>query len=115
MRRGGSGIFRWIDLGLRGKNGKGEMKAISDELFVELTHAANAVWNYIASDCLSALAEAGEGDSMSRDDVIEVVCDADRLTTLTKVSPALVAWLDAVDYDVLKRVMRKIFTYKRYA
>ena len=90
------------------------MKAISDELFVELTHAANAVWNYIASDCLSALAEAGEGDSMSRDDVIEVVCDADRLQG-EKLSPALVAWLDAVDYDVLKRVMRKIFTYKRYA
>ena len=89
------------------------MKAISAELFVELTRAANTVWSYIASDCL----EAGEGDSdsMSRDDVIEVVCDADRLTTLAKVSPALVAWLDAVDYDVLKCVMRKIFTFKRYA
>lgn len=82
--------------------------------------AAHAVWNEIGYDVLTAVAEE-KGKNINavtvpREEVIEVVCDADRLRDYLErhklMTPDMRAVVD--DYPQLQQKLRKCFECSRY-
>ena len=87
---------------------------MTDEQMKQIARAANAVWQYIGDDILAV----SEGPSIPRDDVIEVVIDADRLRqelSRSKIDqPAIDAW-EALTYEEQSRLLAEhAFKYERY-
>ena len=68
------------------------------------------VWDYIASDIGEA---EGVGNTIPRDEVIELVVDADRLLTHGTNKEA-VKKLYALDYKEIQKIGREAFPFKRY-
>ena len=87
---------------------------------------AAAVWEYIGYDAIQATAEAGEGDSVDRDVVLELVIDANRLEDHLKRSsmgrrayPELATKVRKLldqrgGYDALQRLILPAFPFRRY-
>jgi len=87
------------------------MLTTTDLLHVK--RAALTVWDYIASDTLACVAE----DTVSCGDVIEMVCDANRLEAeLTRLGHAALAeQIRVMPYRELKLLLRQnVFRFRRY-
>jgi hypothetical protein len=87
--------------------------------------AANAVWREIGFDILIAVAEQSKGRftpesaTVSREDVIDVVLDADRLHDRLRRNmgkPGVELWkkMQCASHQSVMRLMREIFTYETY-
>jgi hypothetical protein len=90
-----------------------------------LGRVANSVWDDIGGDCLRALEECGEKPLIPRSHVIELVVDADRLTSelermrvlgempLPEVAPLLRFMRDA-PYTEIAKALKLAFPHSRY-
>jgi hypothetical protein len=89
--------------------------------------AAQHVWQEIGGDCLQAIGEddgSGEGATMTRDAVVEVVMDASRLEDMLKRKPYSCdeAFMRRVDNDLYRAetstieayLKTRVFTFKHY-
>lgn len=86
-----------------------------------LFSAAHAVWNYIGSDVLQCVADEQRKNinsvNIPADEVVEVVCDADRLHDELRRQKKLTPNIEAIfaDYPQLERLLlRECFTCGRY-
>jgi NTP pyrophosphatase (non-canonical NTP hydrolase) len=79
----------------------------------ELCRAASSTWEYIAYDCLAA----DPGRDMKADEVIEVVLDANHITSNTRnLSPKVRTLLDSYTMSptIQKLLKEFVFVYKSY-
>ena len=91
-------------------------KLFTDDELKTIHSAAQGVWNDIGYDIFQAIAENEEQDinsvSISRSDVLELVCDASRLEK--KLPKDLRARWVALDYKAHLRLLKPAFAYTRY-
>lgn len=80
-----------------------------EDLQKRINKAANLVWQYIGDDIL----KTAEVDSISREDVIEVVLDASYLEYHGQDTEA-VAELRKLSYEEQQEMMLKAFPCERY-
>lgn len=74
---------------------------------------AHKTWNAIGADILTAV-EEGTGDtSIPRDEVVEVVMDADHMNMYGH-DPEAYKYFQTLDYDDKERVLKKAFPLSRY-
>ena len=76
---------------------------------------ARRTWDQIAGDCL--VNEDGipdESISMPRDDVMEIVCDADHMSMYGNDKEAYEAWKALPSYDEKREAIGGAFTYESY-
>ncbi len=71
-------------------------------------------WNVIGADCLTCLEEGGEKPVMTKDDVIETVCDASYMKTHGEDEEAYAYWNALPNYEAKKASVEKAFTFVRY-
>ena len=79
-----------------------------------IMQAMNRVWVSIAPDCL--VDEGGNPDesaTMDAESVAEIVCDADRLTTLGNDEDAAKFYY-ALDWNDRKTIQQKAFPFRTY-
>jgi hypothetical protein len=86
-----------------------------------LFSTAHAVWNNIGGDVLQCVADEQRKNinhvNIPADEVVEVVCDADRLHDELRRSKKLTPNLEAIfaDYPQLEQLLRQeCFTFTRY-
>lgn len=99
-----------------GKQQQGKAPALTSEEKQQIARMCSRTWDYIGSDALRALEEAGEKPEMPRSHVIEVVLDADRLEFQHRKpeEQALLKRFRALDYEQQKRIARLAFPFGRY-
>lgn len=81
----------------------------------EVMYCANRVWDIIGDDCLCD--EYGKIDysaTVSRDEVVELVMDADRLRTLGNLSSENYSKFMKLPYDEKEAIVKKAFSCERY-
>ena len=71
-------------------------------------------WDTIGGDCLTCLEEAGEKPVMTKDDVIETVCDASYMKTYGGDEEAYKHWDALPSYEAKKAAVEAAFTFERY-
>lgn len=76
----------------------------------------HAVWQYIAYDTLSMVQEMDGKDWIPRDEVVELVLDADRPTDFTKTpeQKALYKQFCELPYELQETIAKKMFPHARY-
>lgn len=75
-----------------------------------LCGAMNRVWQYIASDVFAAV----EQDELPRDEVIELVLDADRLETMADLPKELVKEFRDLPEEQRRAICLQAFKYQTY-
>ena len=71
-------------------------------------------WDTIGGDCLTCLEEAGEKPIMTKDDVIETVCDASYMKTYGGDEEAYERWNKLPSYEAKKAAVEEAFPFARY-
>jgi hypothetical protein len=85
---------------------------LTEAQYEEMCEAADTTWDIIGADCLDAVAsEAGEpreSGTMSRDDVIDIVMDANHITSHNRdLSVEVKTLLDAYTHSaIIKQALR---------
>lgn len=80
-----------------------------------MRQAALSVWQTIAYDTFSSLAAEGR-DTLTRDEVLEVVLDCDRvLRAVEGINPDLAKRMRRTDARQIELIVREAFPYKEYA
>jgi len=84
---------------------------LSEADLVTLQEAARRTWEVIGYDILSATG----GVDVSRSDVLEMVLDADRVTTYNPTLPETIhTFLATARYAAIKKAVLPAFPYTRY-
>ncbi len=88
----------------------------SEEMDERLARLANDTWDIIGGDVLNACEDCGQKAIMSRNNVIEVVCDADHMQTNGNDPDAYAYYLYLRDKNPKHRnkVMKEAFPFARY-
>jgi hypothetical protein len=92
---------------------------LTQEQIKEFQRAAQATWQTIAYDCLQCTAEA-EGKNINRvvikkDEVIEIVLDADYILTYGGIKdPVVKDFYKNGDYDQMIEILNEDFKHARY-
>ena len=71
-------------------------------------------WNTIGGDCLTCLEEMGEKPIMTKDDVIETVCDASYMQMHGGDQEAYDHWNGLPTYEDKKAAVEEAFPFARY-
>lgn len=80
-----------------------------------IRQCALAVWNEIAYDTFVTLYSEGR-DTMTRDEVVEVVLDCDRVVRkMESISPDVAVRMRRIDARQIERIVRDAFPHKEYA
>lgn len=83
------------------------IKTVDEEMKKRIIQAMYKTWNYIGCDLIS---ETGD---LSQSEVIEVVLDADRVTTFGSDKEAAKV-LYELSYNAMKTLAKEAFPFKRY-
>lgn len=70
-------------------------------------------WDIISGDTLTALEEVEGKNTMTRDEVIEVVADADYMMFHGQDKEAYEAW-KVLTFEEQDKILKGAFTFKRY-
>jgi hypothetical protein len=93
-----------------------KMPKFTKEQYDRIATAMYRTWNAIGGDVLQSMQENEGRDSLSKDEMIEVVTDADNMTAYGNDKEAA-KWVDELfnaDYNGAYRQLRKLFEFKRY-
>lgn len=91
---------------------KAKAGSIDPAMLERIKNAAHRTWEYVAGDTMNLEREMNGRDYVSRDVVIEIVTDANRMAMFDKEADAV---LSAMDYkDVIKLMKKHVFTQARY-
>lgn len=71
-------------------------------------------WDTIGGDCLTCLEEAGEKPLMTKEDVIETVCDASYMQTHGGDKEAYDHWNALPTYEDKMAAVEEAFPFARY-
>ncbi len=85
-----------------------KLKDIDPEMKKRIISAMNRTWNYVGHDLLAE----SDGD-IPQAEVIEVVLDADRVTSFGDDKDAAKV-LYELSYTEMKKLAREVFPFKRY-
>ena len=83
------------------------------EMVERIHRMANITWDTIGGDILTVMEEMGEGNTMSRDAVIEAVSDADYMMTHGRDEEAYKTW-NKLEWKEKEKVLKGAFQYKQY-
>jgi hypothetical protein len=86
---------------------------IPEDMVKRIHHMANATYQVIGSDLQACRAEMGEGGDMTREEVVEVVCDADHMETNGDDREAYEFWL-GLSYEQAHEVVTEGFLFEYY-
>jgi len=75
---------------------------------------ANRTWDIIGGDILTVMEEMGEGNIMSKDEVIESVSDADYMMTHGNDKEAYEAWKKIPTWEERQNILKGAFLHERY-
>jgi len=75
---------------------------------------AQRTWQSIGSDILASLEESGMPAIMGRDEVIEVVCDANYMQTYGCDKEAYKFWTNLPTFDAKMEAIKSAFPHQRY-
>ena len=75
---------------------------------------AYRTWETIGGDVLSCLAEQGIPEVITRDEVIETVCDASYMKTHGDDPEAYKYWSNLPTYDAKMEAVKGAFPHKKY-
>jgi len=89
--------------------------SFTEEELKEIERAANRTFEYIAGDFFSMIREADGRDYAKQAEVIEMVVDANRMSSHGGLSHELEERLYALDMAAQNKIMKKIFPAKRYS
>ena len=84
------------------------------EMSERIQKMALLTWDQIGGDCLRGLEEVGEQPIMSKDEVLEIVCDADHMKMYGLDSEAYEVWKNLPDYDAKLNAIKSAFPFERY-
>lgn len=90
---------------------------IDKDMENRLIASARRTWDIIAGDIFQSLADEGI-DTMKREEVIEVVCDAGYMHTYGRDDEAYAYFRYLIDnkgYSYVTRLMKKAFPYAKYS
>ena len=90
------------------------MSEAKKEIHVRIKRALQRTWDVIGSDMLTSLQEAGQAEEMTRDHVIEVVCDADHLESHGDDRKIVDVFRELVDVDRLA-ICKLAFPFESYS
>ena len=86
----------------------------AQEKFI-MRQCALSVWQMIAHDIFEALTQDGR-DTLTRDEVMEVVLDCDRVVVaVERVNRELAGRMRRADARQIELIVREAFPYKEYA
>ena len=86
---------------------------LSEDMQKRIKFMALRTWDVIGGDVLTVMEEQGEGDVMSRAEVVECVCDADYMKTHGGDKEAYDAW-NTIPFDKQTEIISEAFPHKRY-
>ena len=93
-------------------------KELTPEITQKIHSHARALFEYLAGDIQAMRVEMGESPAIPRDEVLEFVLDADRLTERLDRDPSIPQsvrdWMDKASYRQLCTFMRPAFPYGSY-
>lgn len=89
------------------------LKDISTEMQKRIASMMYNTWYTIGDDLLRCLEECGEPAVLKRNDVIDMVCDADYMLTYGNDREAYQV-SEELDYKDLVKIGKKAFPYSRY-
>lgn len=75
---------------------------------------AIVTWDVIGGDILTVMEEMGEGNVMTRDEVIEAVSDADYMLTHGHDKEAYEAWKTLPSWEEKQKILEGAFPHTRY-
>lgn len=87
---------------------------ISDEMIKRIHRMANITWDVIGGDILRLKEECGEDPVVSKDEVVECVCDASYMMYHGGDKEAFKAWEGLGSYAKRTKVIRDAFTFNTY-
>ena len=90
-----------------------KLKQIPDDMKVRICRAMSQTWQQIGDDILNCSIEYGSGKTIPRSEVIEVVCDADRMQMFGGDQEAYLM-TKKMTYADLKKLGKVAFPYARY-
>jgi hypothetical protein len=101
---------------MKKKETKQPKKTYTEEQMKRIATAIHCTWQAIGYDVLNAVKEAEGKDYVTRDVMIETVCDADYMKAYG-LDPEACKWVDEMfdeSYDGAFRRLRKLCRFKRY-
>lgn len=84
------------------------------EMQERIQRMALRTWDHIGGDCLRALEEFSDKSVMSKDEVLECVCDAGYMKMYGDDAEAYEKWSSLPDYDAKLNAIKPAFPYERY-
>lgn len=98
-----------------GKSNETPTVTFTDDELKEIARAANRTFEYIAGDFFSLIQESENRDYARQSEVIEMVVDANRMSSHGGLSRELEERLYAMKFEDQQKLMRKIFPAKKYS
>lgn len=89
------------------------MNNLSEEMKLRIQSMALRTWSVIGGDILTCTEEMGEEPILSRDEVVESVCDADYMMYHGGDKEAYNAW-DGLPYESKIQTVKEAFQSERY-
>jgi len=89
------------------------MNNLSKEMVDRIHRMANATWEAIGGEVLTIMEEQGEGNVLSRDEVVDCVCDASYMMYHGGDKEAYEAW-SKLERDAQDQIIREAFPSSRY-
>jgi hypothetical protein len=96
----------------RPKRSKKKIK-IPEEMVKRIHQMANTTYQVIGGDLQQAREEMGEGGDMSREELVDVVCDADYMLTHGRDEEAYMFWL-TLSFEQARQVVTDGFPFEWY-
>lgn len=86
---------------------------VSEEMAKRIQDMANATYQAIGSDLQQAREEMEEGGDMTREELVDVVCDADYMLTHGRDEEAYMFWL-SLSFEQARQVVTDGFPFEYY-
>ena len=83
------------------------------EMIKRIHIMANRTWEVIGGDILTLMEEQGEGNSITKDGVVECVCDASYMMYHGNDKEAYEEW-NKLEWNDKEKVVSDAFPFKRY-
>jgi hypothetical protein len=84
------------------------------EMVKRIHRMANITWDVIGGDILTLMEETGEGNVLTRDEVIEAVSDASYMMYHGNDKKAYEAWNALPTWEEKQKILKDAFPHKKY-
>jgi len=86
---------------------------MNQEMVTRIHRMANITWDVIGGDILTVMEEQGEGNTLTKEEVIECVSDASYMMYHGQDKEAYEKW-NSLKWDDKKKLLEGAFPFERY-